>query len=224
MWSEKLKSLSHGLLTKTHILDPVYFGGSKHLKQKILNEIIIENKWADVSNKNFKTLIKYISINILVDLFLNHRYDNKIYKHSNPNIILMQLVQKYLHMFSKITHFELLSIYNESCNILQTSMNEKIIIVIDCRHVYFEQYASDLNELLLNTASNIALLNKRSLYPFIEFVIIMDIDKHYNDCNIIDNLQQLLLSNLSKKDVIYNELDSSVIKKLIVAAHRVLDE
>lgn len=163
-------------------LVPVYFSGSKYIKQPILDELQKEYSWADVSQITYKRLIKSQTTRTrhqVLQYLLNHRGYSKIYKYSNVDILLMQMIQHNLRQIRKIENFKmnigyLNGVYKQFFDFLQETSNSHIVVLIDCRIKYFEQYHHNFNEIILHTIALVALMSKRLLYSFIEFIIIMD--------------------------------------------------
>lgn len=200
-WLDRLATLNIPTHITTNITTvPVYFGGSKFIKQDILTELANEHSWVDISNITFKRVAQQTNATIenILQYLCEHRCNSKIYKYSSIDFMLMQIVQKYLDASGiQLTTAETTSntnmdlttnirrphnitipiieqMYHECCDYLQESSNEKLVILLDCRLEYFIKYKHSLSEILLHTAACIALMNRRKLYNFIDFIIIID--------------------------------------------------
>lgn len=218
-------------LKESPALETVFLDGSKHLKDPIMKEISKDYSWADISNMSFKTL-PHFHRDKLLKTMLNNRNDSKIYKHSNQGILLTQIVQKFIETGKKVDRKMVKNLYDECCKALQKPSNDKIVVVIDCRKTYFEDYKSNFTEIVLTNTAFISLLSKSYLFPFIEFFLVCDevnkeeIEKTDEKEDIIDHLQKMLMANRPSGIKIHFNLDENTMKevgKIIVSAHRVND-
>ncbi|ATZ81483.1 guanylate kinase-like protein [Drosophila innubila nudivirus] len=260
-WFERLAVLN---LPTTHSninTLPVYFSGSKYIKQPILDELSQEYTWADVSQISFKKLKSQTKTRKeILKYMLENRIYSKIYKYSRIDIQLLQIIQKYLRLLRKndkttLDKPLLEEIYTKCFEFLQEYSNESIIVLIDCRTSYFQKYKYNFNEIILHTLAMSALMAKRILYSFMEFIVIVDEDmivgeefktntsinvseiNNPSDDIITENyanvesltqnesenvlfVQQKIYENLRSNDKILRCLDKTLIKKIIINAHK----
>lgn len=198
-------------------LDRVFFDGSKFLKQGLMDEIAKEHVWAEVSRLSFK-MFKYTDA--ILKKLLVCRTDLKIYKHSEPNLVLLQLVHRYLMMGCEITTAFLDLFFNVCCEHLQKSSNEKVIVLIDCRYDYFQKHNKNIHEILLITVSHLALLHSKYLFPCMQFYIVTDPTP--SEKNILIQHVQFVLARVAqtRKVAINHDLDRELVKKMIVSKHK----
>ncbi|AYP97952.1 guanylate kinase-like protein [Mauternbach virus] len=245
-WFERLAVLNLTIAQSNINTLPVYFSGSKYIKQPILNELNDEYEWADVSQISFKKLRSQSKTHKeVLQYMLENRSYSKIYKYSRIDILLMQIIQKYLKLLRKnektlLNEMLLEEMYRECFKFLQEYSNESIVVLIDCRMSYFRKYKYNFNEIILHTLAMVALMGKRILYSFIEFIVIID-DKNNktnddetntNYVNLMQTslnqdeiknvlfVQKKLYENIRSNDKILRYLDNVLIKKIIINAHK----
>lgn len=226
-WFERLNALNLPNDNCVRVNNAVYFGGSKFIKRQILEEIAKEYPWASVSNITFQNLYSRYNENVekVLAHLLNDRCEPMIYENSNENVILLQIVQKYLNRrVVRVDSETLENIYKECCDLLQESSNQKSVLVLDCRKSYFETYKHQYrDEIYLQTFAFIALMHKRVLFPFMDVVIIIDEVIYEKFGDEMRTLYKLLRLNISSNDIILQNMDKGIIKKLLVNAHKSCD-
>lgn len=233
-----------GSLDHLVILNSVFIGGSQYTKQQILEHVRRTYTWIEVSNISFQLLhTQFYPHNI--DLVLNHlfngRTEPKVYVHSDQEIKLYQQVLNRITMANdgdtantttttQLTDQTLQKIFEECCDCLQESSTSRIVMIIDCRHKYFTQYSTNIQrQLFLQTVSYAAMMSKRHLYPFIEFILVKDHETEPNHCHnqpqcnthlIYKQLMLIIDREIRPLDTILTFLDIDRISAIIVAAYR----
>lgn len=212
-WLDRLTNLNLPTQMNNVATVPVYFGGSKFIKQPILDELEHEYDWVNVSHVTFHKLANQTKKNNdrILKYLLQNRTDNKIYKYSNIDFKLLKIVHKHLVdlKFAGVNEFNssiLKMVYDDCCDFLQRPSNEKIVILLDCRRSYFEKYAEHEMELLLHTVAFIALMRKRILYSFIDFIVIIDKDVVFtpicmNNIKMLDKFSMITNGQNNENDV-----------------------
>nr|DBA13070.1 TPA: Guanylate kinase-like protein [Oryctes rhinoceros nudivirus] len=159
-------------------LEPVFISGSKFMHDKIICELSRLYPWADISNVSFSSLKVKFANNYqkILDFMKHNRYDSKIYKHCNIDLLLLQTVHSYLKRNHAITTDLLDKIYTQCSSLLcgYESDISKTIFVLDYRLIYFMTFREHIDELLLYNSAALALIEKMHLFPYIEFVILCD--------------------------------------------------
>lgn len=224
-WVERLRNLNLPKDTNNHVVEPVFIDGSKFTKTPLLQELARENPWVTISNVTFQTLYDRYNCDIdkVTSHLFNERDDAIIYENSNQNLILLQTVQHYLRTINDLQPKNLYDIYAKCCNLLQTSSTAKSILILDLRSEYFNRYSKYTKELFLQTCAQMAFLNKRCLFPFMDIIVIKDRDVY--DCGSIDRecldaCYRLLHANICSSDKILYLFNKTVIKNQIISAHK----
>lgn len=204
---------------QVEILNSVFIGGSQYTKQHILEHLKAVYTWIEVSNISFQLL--YTKYNKNLDLVLNHlfngRTEPKIYVLSDQELQLYQQVLTKVYDYNhendhettpsqQITPQFIQTVYNDCCDCLQESSMSRIVMVIDCRWKYFAQRpVNTQNRLYLQTASYAAIMSKRHLHPFIEFILVKDTETEEkyttnsnDDCS--NNVYKYLVSLINQAE------------------------
>jgi len=219
-WFERLAVLNLPTTHSNISTLPVYFSGSKYIKQPILDELSQEYKWADVSQISFKKLKSQTKTRKeILKYMLENRIYSKIYKYSRIDILLLQIIQKYLRLLrqtddDKKTTLDkplLEEIYTKCFEFLQEYSNESIIVLIDCRTSYFQKYKQNFNEIILHTLAMSALMAKRILYSFMEFIVIVDDDMMLVGEEFKNNMSEM---NNTSDEIITDNYANSVVESL----------
>lgn len=168
-------------LEKFQCINSVFIGGAQNIKQSIIQRLKQLNPWIEMSN---------ITVQVLCDqykndrnLMLNHMYNGrtepKIYVMSDQELKLYDEILVQYYWSAPMTVHTLKKVYNDCCNVLNESSTSRTVMIVDCRREYFAQHPNNQQQyqLFLQLASYAAIMSKRHLYPFIEFIIIRDSEK-----------------------------------------------
>lgn len=204
------------------IFNSVFIGGSQHTKQQILEYFRRTYAWIEISNVTFQLLTAQYNGNIKLVLnhLLNGRTEPKVYIHSDQEILMHQhVIHKHTKTEQTPTPELLRRVYNECCDCLQETSTSRIVIVIDCRHKYYTQHST---QLYIQTMMFAAMMHKRHLYPFIEFVLVQDDNTNTNnsDDDTFKCLLDLVSLNVQPSDLIMHTLDYARICAIVAYAHK----
>lgn len=219
-------------------LDPVFISGSKFISDIIIKELSIKYPWADISNVSFSRLkTTYTNDYKKILGYMKHnRCDSKIYKHCNIDLLLIQIVNEFKYRDQSSSISNLNAIFDKCSSLISGFEIDtaKTIFVLDYRQKYFESHYNYVDELLLYSSAALALLNKKYLFPFIEFIVISDDwnDQQKQIAHSNDSSKQYITSliHLQKKleeirphIKISNVFDIKYAIKLIIDAHIISD-
>lgn len=190
-------------------LEPVFISGSKFMHDKIICELSKLYPWVDISNVSFSSLkVKFANdYQKILDFMKHNRYDSKIYKHCNIDLILLQIVHSYLKHDCVMTTDLLDKIYTQCSSLIcgHESDISKTIFVLDYRLIYFMTFREHIDELLLYNSAALALIEKMHLFPYIEFVILCDTQLEYDHSIALTNANS---DESSDSDVKLSEVDA----------------
>lgn len=231
-WSSRLHKMKEVNIPRLDDLDSVFVSGSKFAIDEIINELRIQNSWADISKISLSNIQLAYPNEKILECMKNNRFDSKIYKHCDIDLMLIQNVIEYIPKTSSLIEKDLIDIFTESVKLICSHESDtdtsKTIFILDFTHKYFERNLDHINELLLYSSSALALISKRHLFPFIEFVIISDCGETSkqplnipNSCEIealILHIQQKL-KTIDSQIKVYSYMDMDLIIKLIMVAH-----
>lgn len=216
------------------LLRPLFIGGTRKTKELILNNLRQRYSWIDISNISLQLLNVQYKNNI--KLVLNHMYNGrnepKIYDTSDPEVKLyFQILTNYYQGYesNKSSMEETVrQVYTECRHSLNEPSTAHIILTIDYRLETIAQQKSrrEQYQLFLEIASYAAIMSKRHLYPFIEFIVICDPEncqtKNENyDSKTYKYVKKLVTDALQPQiDTVLYTLDFTRINNTIVVIYR----
>lgn len=211
-WLSRLHKIKEAN-TQHFDLGSVFVSGSKFTIDKIIDRLSVENPWADISKISLSTMQKNL------DLIKNNRFGSKIYKHCDLDLLLIQAVDKHL-VREELILKRLVDIFLESSKMIcaYESDASMTIFILNLTYAYFEKHIDHREELLLYSSAALALVCKRHLFPFIDFIIISDYEEPKNCDESIHHIQQKLKA-ITPPIKIYSQMDQELIIKLIMTAH-----
>lgn len=231
-WTSRLMKLKQNDVPSHNDLEPVFISGSRFIKNILIEHLSTKYPWADISNVSLSRLKKKYNNNYdkIISYLKNNRYDSKIYKHCTIDLMLIQTVNDYNIRKTPITTTLLTEIFNK-CSKLICSYDldtAKTVFILDYRRSYFYAHFEYIFELILYSAAALALISKKHLFPFIEFIVLSDDDiepknRIFNDddgyiLKLISHLQQSLNIVMPPLKSAY-DLDINHAVKLIINAH-----
>ncbi|ATY70235.1 guanylate kinase-like protein [Tomelloso virus] len=177
-WATRLNKLKSDYTLQHDNLDPVFVSGPINICNQIITELSVKCHWADISNISISRLMKQYNgnFNKILDFMRNNRVESKIYKHCEIDLLLIQLANQYATANPQISCSQLDTIYGEVSRLIYgcNSYTIKTVFILNLNLKLYPEASTEHNELLFYNSAALALLSKKHLFPFIEFIVVCD--------------------------------------------------